>query len=74
MGNDRLLTNNKVHDTFVAAHEVLGDAAGETVRRQTALKAARRALNLLQIDLAAMEKGSDHVEGVIDQSNVSKRV
>jgi hypothetical protein len=49
-----------------AALEVLGNAPGATVRADTALEAARKALMLLQWGLVqAAETGSDHLTGVV---------
>jgi hypothetical protein len=65
MGKD--LSDNEAHDRLHAAREALGEEAGETVRGDTVLKAARRALSLLQFGLLkAAEDGTDKVEGIID--------
>lgn len=55
---DRLpLSDNEVHDRLVAAYNALGERPGATTRGDTALKAARKALRLLQLGLVvAMEK------------------
>ena len=58
------LTDDQVHDRLVAAAEAL-EGHGETTRGDTAIRAARRALRLLQFGLvAAMEADSDQVPGL----------
>lgn len=53
----RKLTDFEVHDRLIAATDALGDDEGETVRGNTALEAARKALRLMQLGLlTAMEK------------------
>lgn len=65
---NRPLSDNEIGDRLHAAKEVIGDAAGQTVRGQTALDAARQALSLLSLGLLyAAETKSDVVETVIDQ-------
>lgn len=60
------LSDNEIHGLLVAAGEALGREPGATVRGDTAIKAARRALVLLQFGLvAAMEQNSDTVPGII---------
>lgn len=62
----KLLSDNQAHDALVAARRALGDAPGETKRADTALKAARHALNGLALALlVASEAGTDEVPGVI---------
>lgn len=66
MRDERPLSDNEAHDRLVAAREALGDAPGATMRANTALEAARRALVILQLGLvAASEANSDQVEGII---------
>lgn len=66
MRDEKPLSDNEAHDRLVAAREALGNASGATVRADTALRAARRALNILQVGLvAAAEANEDQVAGVI---------
>lgn len=59
------LSDNEAHDLLFEARRVLGEVDGETVRADTALKAARRALSGLALALlVASEEGSDTVPGV----------
>ena len=59
------LSDNQAHDALLAARAALGEAPGETVRADTALKAARQALSGLALALLyASEVGSDDVPGV----------
>ncbi len=68
MADKKPLSDNQIGDRLHAAREILGDEAGKTVRGNTALDAARKALSLLQVGLLyAAEKNSDVVETVIDQ-------
>jgi hypothetical protein len=54
------LTDDEAYERIHAALLALGREKGATVRADTSLKAARKALTLLQLGLlAAMEKGSD---------------
>lgn len=65
MKKTRPLSDNEAHDRLSAAREVLGDVPGETVRADTALKAARQALSGLALALLfASETGADKVPGV----------
>ncbi|MCP1550711.1 pentose-5-phosphate-3-epimerase [Methylorubrum zatmanii] len=58
----RPLTDNEVHDRLVAAVEALGTRPGATVRGDTSLLAARRALSLFQLALLmAVEQESDEM-------------
>lgn len=60
------LSDNQAHDLLTEARRALGDAPGDTVRADTALKAARQALSGLALALLyASEAGSDEVPGVI---------
>lgn len=62
------LTDIEVHERLTAARELMGDAAGETVRGQTALKAARQVLSGLGLALLlAGEQQSDKLDGVRGQ-------
>lgn len=64
------LSDNAVHDRLVAAREALGDEAGATVRGDTAIEAARKAMVLLQLGLiAASEAASDQVPGVLPSTD-----
>lgn len=68
------LSDNEAHDRLHAAVEALGVGQCETVRGNTALRAARKALTLLQWGLVkAMETNSDHVEGVIPTEQQTRR-
>ena len=61
------LSDNHAHDLLTEARRALGDAPGETVRADTALRAARQALSGLALALLlASETGSDQVPGVKD--------
>jgi hypothetical protein len=61
------LSDNRAHDLLIEARRALGDAPGETVRADTALRAAREALSGLALALLfASETGSDNVPGVKD--------
>lgn len=54
------LSDNEVYDRLYAAMISLGAEAGATARGDTSIKAARRALMLLQVGLlAAMEAETD---------------
>ena len=53
------LSDNQVHDLLVAAREALGNDDGLTVHGQTALKAARKALVLLQIGVVSAGEAID---------------
>lgn len=65
----KLLSDNEVGDRLHAAKEAIGDARGQTVRGDTALDAARKALSLLSLGLLyAAETKSDVVETVIGQT------
>lgn len=69
MADDEPLSDNQAGDRLHAALEALGDAPGATVRADTALKAARRALSLFQLGLLmASEKGDDTLPGVRPQN------
>lgn len=58
------MTDEEVHDRLVAAVEALGDRPAATVRGETALSAAKRALTLFQLALLmAAEKGDDALPG-----------
>ena len=60
------LGDTQAHDRLCAAREALGEEPGATVRANTALEAARRALTLLQIGLVlAMERNEDRIQGVL---------
>lgn len=66
------LSDNQAHDLLIAAREALGDQRGETVRADTALAAARRALDMLALGLlVASERGLDDVPGVRKPANGS---
>ena len=64
------LSDNQAHDALTEARRALGEAPGETVRADTALKAARQALSGLALALlVASEAGSDHVDGIKDPTD-----
>lgn len=68
MADDKPLSDNEAHDALTEARRALGEAPGETVRADTALKAARQALSGLALALLwASETGSDEVPGVKDR-------
>ncbi len=61
------LTDNQIHERLAAARKLLGDDAAETVRGDTALKAARQVLSGLGLALLlAGEQESDRLLGVKD--------
>lgn len=66
MADDKPLNDNQVHDRLHAAMEALGNAEGETVHGDAALKTARRSLMLLQLAVvtgqAKGEAGNDNVK------------
>lgn len=67
------LTDTEAYDLLFNAREALGDQEAETVRANTALTTARRALAMLQFALLqASEENTDHVDGVIDQPASSR--
>lgn len=67
------LTDTDAYDLLFNAREALGDQEAKTVRANTALTTARRALTMLQFALLqAGEENTDHVEGVIDQPASSR--
>lgn len=63
-----------MHDRLHAALDALGDDDCETVRGDTAMAAARKALTLLQWGLVkAMENNTDVVEGIIPSDDDSSK-
>lgn len=59
------LSDNQAGDRLSAALEALGEEPGATLRADTALIAARKALAMLALGLLyASEKGMDEVPGV----------
>lgn len=63
------LTDEQVYERLHAALLVIGFGEGVTVRGDTAIKAARRALVLLQMGhLSAMDSGSDRNVAIKDPS------
>jgi len=67
MTGPRRLTDDEAYDLLHAAWLALGNADGETVRADTALKAARRALRLLQLGLLmAGEQNADRLPTMRD--------
>lgn len=59
------LSDNEAHERLVKAREVLGDEPAETLRSNTALRAARIALGGLQFGLVkAMDENADTIDGV----------
>lgn len=62
------LTDNEIHERLAAARKLIGDDEAETVRGDTALKAARQVLSGLGLALLlAGEQESDRLAGVKDQ-------
>lgn len=60
------LTDNDVHERIYRALIAVGTDDAQTVRGETALEAARRALTILMFGLVkSMDEGTDAVEGVI---------
>ena len=51
MADDHPLSDNAAHDRLYQALETLGEAPGASVHADTALKAARRGLQLLALGL-----------------------
>jgi hypothetical protein len=61
------LSDNEIHERLAAARDLIGDDAAETVRGDTALKAARQVLTGLGLALLlAGELESDKLVGVKD--------
>jgi len=61
----KLLSDIEVHERLAAARKVMGEGAAETVRGDTALKAARQVLTGLGLALLlAGEQESDRLDGV----------
>lgn len=61
------LSDDAAYERMANALNALGNEPGETVRADTAIKAARRSLNLLMFGLlAAQEAGSNKVPGIKD--------
>lgn len=59
------LSDDEVYDRIHAALLALGRESAATVRGETSLKAARKALTLLQLGLlAAIEQNSDDIQAV----------
>ena len=59
------LTDNQTHELLTKARQALGSAPGATVRADTALKAARRALSGLALALLlAGETAADEADGL----------
>lgn len=64
------LTDTEAYDLLFNAREALGDQDAETVRANTALTTARRALSMLQFALLqASEQNADHVAGLIGRES-----
>ena len=64
MADETPLTDVQVHELLCAAADALGSAPGATVRGDTAIEAARKALALLQIALiAAVDAAADQGDG-----------
>jgi hypothetical protein len=62
------LSNNQVGDRLHAAQEAVGTDEGETIRRNTALVAARHTLSFLEQGLLiAAERNSDDVSVMMNQ-------
>lgn len=63
------LSDIEIHERLTAARALIGDTTAETVRGDSALKAARRVLSGLGLALLlAGEMESDKLEGVRDPS------
>ncbi|MDW9699112.1 hypothetical protein GOB04_16830 [Sinorhizobium meliloti] len=63
------LTDNQAHDLLTNARMTLAQATGETVRAETALRAAEKSLMLLSFGLLmAAEEGSDGNRAIKDQT------
>jgi len=59
------LSDDEVYEALHRALLALGTAGGATIRADTALKTARKALTILEMGLLkAMEEGKDEVEGI----------
>ena len=59
------LSDNEIHERLTAARSLIGDTEAETVRGDTALKAARQVLTGLGLALLlAGEQESDKLAGV----------
>jgi hypothetical protein len=59
------IDDNAVYDLIFAAREALGEQRARSVRGETTLAAAKRALDLLMLGLLmASESGADAVPGV----------
>jgi hypothetical protein len=72
MANRDPLSDDAAYERLVDALNALGNEPGATVRADTAIKAARRSINLLMFGLlAAQASGSDKVPGVKDSSEPS---
>lgn len=64
------LSDDQVYERLHAAYLALGREEGETVRGDTALKAARRAIMLLQMGhLAAQDSGGDKNQAIKAQDD-----
>ena len=64
------LSDDEIYDRLYAAQQALGLDAGETVRGNTAIEAARTMLRLMCLGLVkAMEDHADHVEGLTGSSS-----
>lgn len=60
------LSDNEAHDRLIEARRALGDAPADTIRAETALATARKALDMLALGLlVAAERHSDDVPGVM---------
>ncbi|MDY8108258.1 hypothetical protein U0C82_03725 [Fulvimarina sp. 2208YS6-2-32] len=65
MPNREPLSDDAAYERLANALNALGNEPGATVRADTAIKAARRSLNLLMFGLlAAQAAGSDEVPGI----------
>lgn len=70
---DKKLTDIEAYDRLHGALQVLDEDAAETVRANTALEAARKALTYLQLGLLkAIDDNSDHVEGITPSGDLSE--
>lgn len=65
------LSDIDIHERLTAARKIIGDGEAETVRGDTALKAARQVLSGLGLALLlAGELESDKLAGVRDQADL----
>ena len=72
MSGNPPLTDDEAHTVLTEARMVIAQSKGQTVRAETALRAADRALLILSLGLLmAVEEGSDGNKAIIGQTPVS---